>query len=253
MTMTKILQALGHHVSINVAPFRWSNVIRLWNSSGWNRLCYKHSKWCQYIICAGFYLTHWGRVTHICVSELPIIGSDNGLSPDRRQAIIWTNAGILLVGHLGINFSEILIEILTYSFKKMCLKVSSAKRRPFWLGLNVLRMIVSPSLVSDGKAHTQFSLPISCIPSAFLFRRAQVCLLLVQGSPAWSCGILSGWNAQHNILGPWQYIAYADIFYTMKNIQLSMQRANSIFVPSQWEMALFCNDISHWLGASRMG
>ena len=43
-------------------------------------------------------LTHWGRVTHICVSKLTIIGSDNGLSPDRRQAIIWTNAGILLIG-----------------------------------------------------------------------------------------------------------------------------------------------------------
>ena len=83
-------------------------------------------------------LTHWGRVTHICVSKLTIIGSDNGLSPDRRQAIIWTNAGLLLIGPLGTNFSEILIEILTFSFKKMRLKVSSAKRRPFCLGLNVL-------------------------------------------------------------------------------------------------------------------
>ena len=35
-------------------------------------------------------LIHWGRVTHMCVSELTIIGSDNGLSPGRRQAIIWT-------------------------------------------------------------------------------------------------------------------------------------------------------------------
>ena len=85
-------------------------------------------------------LTHWGRVTHICVSKLTIIGSDNGLSPDRRQAIIWTNAGLLLIGPLGTNFSEILIEILTFSFKKMRLKVSSAKRRPFCLGLNVLRL-----------------------------------------------------------------------------------------------------------------
>ena len=64
-------------------------------------------------------LTHLGRVTHICVSKLTIIGSDNGLSPDRRQAIIWTNAGILLIGPLGTNFSEILIEILKFSFKKM--------------------------------------------------------------------------------------------------------------------------------------
>ena len=61
------------------------------------------------------WLTHWGRVTHICVSKLTIIGSDNGLSPDRRQAIIWTNAGLsLLIGPLGTNFSEILIENLTF-------------------------------------------------------------------------------------------------------------------------------------------
>ena len=83
-------------------------------------------------------LTHWGRVTHICVSNLTIIGSDNGLSPGRRQAIIWTNAGILLIGPLGTNFSEMLIEIHTFSFKKIHLKMSSGKWRPFCLGLNVL-------------------------------------------------------------------------------------------------------------------
>ena len=77
-------------------------------------------------------------MTHICVGNLTIIGSDNGLSPDRHQAIIWTNAGLLLIGPLGTNFSELSIEILTLSFKKMRLKVSSAKRRPFCLGLNVL-------------------------------------------------------------------------------------------------------------------
>ena len=84
-------------------------------------------------------LTHWGRVTHICVSELTIIGSDNGLSPGRRQAIIWNNDGLLLIGPLGTNFSENLIEILTFSFTKMQLKVSSAKWRPFCLSLNVLK------------------------------------------------------------------------------------------------------------------
>ena len=89
-------------------------------------------------ICPWYFLTHWDRVTHICVSKQTINGSDNGLSPDRRQAIIWTNAGLLLIRPLGTNFSEILIEILTFSFKKMRLKVSSAKRRPFCLGLNVL-------------------------------------------------------------------------------------------------------------------
>ena len=56
-------------------------------------------------------LTHWGRVTHISVSKLTIIGSDNSLAPWRRQTIIWTNDGILLIGPLGTNFSEILIGI----------------------------------------------------------------------------------------------------------------------------------------------
>ena len=77
-------------------------------------------------------------MTHICVSKQTIIGSDNGLSPGRCQAIIWTNAGILLIGTSGTNFSEILIEIRIFSFKKMGMKVSSANWRPFCLGLNVL-------------------------------------------------------------------------------------------------------------------
>ena len=83
-------------------------------------------------------LTHWGRVTYICVSKLTITGSDNGLSPGRRQAIIWTNDGLLLIGPLGTNFSEIWIEIDTFSSRKMFLKMSSGKWRPFCLGLNVL-------------------------------------------------------------------------------------------------------------------
>ena len=90
------------------------------------------------IIMTKFSLTHWGRVTHICVVNLIIIGSDNGLSPGWCQAIIWTNAAILLIGHLWTNFSEILIEIRRFSFENMCLKVSSAKWQPFCLGLNVL-------------------------------------------------------------------------------------------------------------------
>ena len=72
-------------------------------------------------------LTHWGQETHICVSTLTIIGSDKGLLPARRQAIIWTNAGIFLIGPLGTNFSEILIEIQAFSFQKMHLKMSSGK------------------------------------------------------------------------------------------------------------------------------
>ena len=77
-------------------------------------------------------------MAHICDSRLTITGSDNGLSPGQRQAIIWTNDGILLIGPLGTNFSENLIEILTFSFKKIRLKVSFVKWRPFCLDLNML-------------------------------------------------------------------------------------------------------------------
>ena len=87
-------------------------------------------------------------MTHICVGKLVIIVSGNGLSPVRRQAIIRTNAGILLIGPLGTNFSEILLEIHGFSFKKMHLKMPSRKWRPFCLGLNVLTE--SPVTLSHG-------------------------------------------------------------------------------------------------------
>ena len=51
-------------------------------------------------------LTKWGRVTYIRVGKLTIRDSDNGLSPVRRQAIIWNNARILLKGPLETNFSD---------------------------------------------------------------------------------------------------------------------------------------------------
>ena len=70
-------------------------------------------------------------MTHICVSKLTVIGSDNGLSPGRHQAIIWTNTGILLIRPLWTNFSEIFIEIHIFAFKKINLKRSSGKWLPF--------------------------------------------------------------------------------------------------------------------------
>ena len=63
-------------------------------------------------------LTQWARVTHICVSKLAIMGSNNGLSPDQRQAIIWTNAGILLIQTLETNFSEISNEIHGFHLRR---------------------------------------------------------------------------------------------------------------------------------------
>ena len=80
-------------------------------------------------------------MTDICISKLTIIGSDNGLLRGQRQAIIRTNAGIFLIGPLGTNFSEILIEIHIFSFNKMHLKMSYAKCPSFCLGLSVLKYL----------------------------------------------------------------------------------------------------------------
>ena len=78
-------------------------------------------------------------MTHGCVSKLTIISWDNGLSPGRCQAIIWTSAGILLILILGTNVSAILCGIHTFSFKQMHLRMSFGPWRPFCLGLNVLK------------------------------------------------------------------------------------------------------------------
>ena len=83
-------------------------------------------------------LTHWSPVIHICINKFTITGSYNGLSPGRRQAIIWISVGILLIGPLGTNFSEILIKIYKFSLKKMHLKMWSGKWWPHCFGLNVL-------------------------------------------------------------------------------------------------------------------
>ena len=78
------------------------------------------------------YSTPWGWVTHIYISKLITIGSDNGLSPGRHQAINWTSAGILSIGPLGTNFNEISIKInFSLTWRKMHLKIASAKWRPF--------------------------------------------------------------------------------------------------------------------------
>ena len=92
-------------------------------------------------------LTHWGGVPQICVSKLNIIGSDNALSPNRCQTIIWTNAEILLIEPSVTNFSEISIELHIFSFGKMHFKMSSGKWRPFCLGLNAVSVVFKIAVI----------------------------------------------------------------------------------------------------------
>ena len=56
-------------------------------------------------------LTHWGRVTHICGSKLAIIGSDNGLAPGRRRAIIWTKCWNIVECNLVEWYKQLILLI----------------------------------------------------------------------------------------------------------------------------------------------
>ena len=131
-------------------PMKWCTI---WSASKTSILCANNTfvlseiylvfSWisCSYVFAtyqSDRRLTHWGRMTHICVSKLNIIGSDNGLSPGRHQAIIWTSAGMLLIRTLGTNFSGILSEINLLLFSKIHLKMSSAKLRQCCLGFIIL-------------------------------------------------------------------------------------------------------------------
>ena len=106
-------------------------------------------------------VTHWGWVMHICiskmhiwVSKINIFGSNDDLLPGRCQTIICTNAGILSIGPLETNFSEIWIEINTFLLKKMHLKTSSAKWRLFCLGLNGLNHDICISICWQWRCHS---------------------------------------------------------------------------------------------------
>ena len=150
-------------------------------------------------------------MTHICVGKLIIIGSDNGLSPDRRQAIIWTNTGLLSIRPLRTCFSENLIKMQQFSLKKMHMKMSSTKWRLSCLGINLL--IYDPKHYKDNKSQ---SLNTPNIPVGNI-STMQWCSL--------------GQRVQSRIL----YI----------------RRAVSGFAPSQWEASFQSDAFSQWLGVNR--
>ena len=101
---------------------------------------------------------------HICISKTYHHLFRYWLVARRRQAIIWTNPGILLIRTLGTNFSEIIIKIHTFSFMKMRLKVPSAKWPQYCLGLNVLNINVNEATFSHHRN-------IISTPESVLFHR----------------------------------------------------------------------------------
>ena len=104
------------------------------------------------------------------------IGSGNGLPPVRRQAIAWSNADSLSIGPIGSNFIENWIEILTFSYKKIRLKMSSAKWRPFCPGGDALNTYLMTWPVYDKKDFvytTTMSLTYVLMQQQFMWHRNQ--------------------------------------------------------------------------------
>ena len=99
-----------------------------------------------FYVCAGVVVNtsvsiYWGRVTHICVTKLNVIGSDNGyndLSPDQRSVIIWMNPGQLSIWPLGTNFSKLYTFIQENAFENVVWKMTA-----FCLGLSLFNEILN--------------------------------------------------------------------------------------------------------------
>ena len=88
-----------------------------------------------------YFLTHWGLVTKYGLIDLVQHRSGNGFLSIWCQAITLTNVHLSTIGPQGTNFNEIWTKVRSFSFKKIHLKMSSAKCLPFCSGLNVLTMM----------------------------------------------------------------------------------------------------------------
>ena len=97
--------------------------------------------WTRQLYCIMY---HWDWVAMAIYSKIPqfswvSIDSDIKLSSSRRQAIIWTLDGLLLIGRLETSISEnVFIKTQNFSFMEMILKISSVKLWPFYPGWDEL-------------------------------------------------------------------------------------------------------------------
>ena len=191
-----------------------------------------------------------------------IIGSDKGLSPGRRQAIIWTNAGILSIGPLGINFSHISMEIQPFSFIKMRLKSSSVKWQPSCLGLNVLTHWLQQNGQHFFTRHVQIQvleLNFLCFDSIFA--------KLIFDWQLWGISSNDGfepirqqaitWIKADPVLPIHMYIArHPSHLWYFNRIQNSMKLCNALvhntFGQSQWNFARHdSSTVQHFIVISR--
>ena len=118
-------------------------------------------------------LTHLPLAPHIYASvNWVCIGSDNGLSPVRRQAITWTNTDLLSIGALGTNLNEIRIKIQNFSFMKMHLKLSSAKPAAILSRGRWVKPALTPLYCTFNTDNTKQSPLLHCTRSQLALKRS---------------------------------------------------------------------------------
>ena len=137
------------------------------------------------------------------------IGSRNGLSPVRRQAITRTNTDLLSIRHLGTTFSDIWIEIKkTVTFTKIHLKLSSAKWLPFCSGgwVNMGYRLMFCRIKVPGPPGDHSGNPLALVrewmqvsgfnlltPGRCNFKNTIFSFIIQNSSLATHCGIFRGW------------------------------------------------------------
>ena len=102
-------------------------------------------------------LTHWSWMTHICVSKLTIIGSDNGLPPGRRQAIIWNQwwniVNWTLMNKLQWNFKRnSYIFIQEKTFENVVCEMAAILSRHHCVKIYIVGQLVRPERILEGFA-----------------------------------------------------------------------------------------------------
>ena len=164
-------QAPIHHLNQGWLIVKWSitnkRLVKFWlkykyfhsRKNIWKCLlekcCFVPASTCCYMTSIVFWVNSLRPSDVYLNLYITIIGSGNGLLPGWCQAIIWTNAGILLIGPPGTNFSEIFINIHTFSFKKIHLKMVSGKWRPFCLNVIIPLQTYSSVRSSVGRCTDQ--------------------------------------------------------------------------------------------------
>ena len=83
-------------------------------------------------------LTHCGLVIGYDITKLGQHWFRQTFAPKWCQVVTLTNTDFLLIGHSEINFNEMWIKMLNFSFNKINFRMLSAYWQPFCWGLNVL-------------------------------------------------------------------------------------------------------------------